>query len=108
MQATGRVDARFALPAVRREKKGALPHGIDQEDGTSGGPSDRAAALRPLLREDSYSVTTESAESIGDLSGLSHADAMKAAESLRGAGRIVRVMHVIGDKTYEVDRYPAR
>jgi hypothetical protein len=41
-------------------------------------------------------------------SGLSHAQAMLLAESLRGPGLVVTVMHVIGRKSYEVDRYPAR
>jgi hypothetical protein len=41
-------------------------------------------------------------------SGLSHAQAMVLAEGLRGRGKIVTIMHVIGEKSYEVDRYPAR
>ncbi len=41
-------------------------------------------------------------------SGLSHAHAMILAEELRGAGQVAVVVHVIGNKSYEVDRYPAR
>jgi hypothetical protein len=41
-------------------------------------------------------------------SGLSHAHAMLLAEELRRAGKVAIVMHVIGNKSYEVDRYPAR
>jgi hypothetical protein len=40
--------------------------------------------------------------------GLSRAGAMKRAETLRGGGYAIRVMHVIGDKSYEVDSYPVR
>jgi hypothetical protein len=41
-------------------------------------------------------------------SGLSHAEAMRLAEGLRQEGGMASVLHVIGDKSYEVDRYPAR
>jgi hypothetical protein len=41
-------------------------------------------------------------------SGLSHAHAMRLAEHLRGDGWIATVVHVIGDRSYEVDRYPVR
>jgi hypothetical protein len=41
-------------------------------------------------------------------SGLSHVEAMVLAEQLRRQGAVVVVLHVIGDKSYEVDRYPAR
>jgi hypothetical protein len=40
--------------------------------------------------------------------GLSHPDAMKFAEGLWRDGEVAVVMHVIGDKSYEVDRYPIR
>ena len=41
-------------------------------------------------------------------SRLSHAEAMTLAEQLRRDGKIATVKHVIGDTSYEVDRYPAR
>jgi hypothetical protein len=41
-------------------------------------------------------------------SGLSHVEAMTLAEELQREGEVVTVMHVIGSKSYEVDRYPAR
>jgi hypothetical protein len=41
-------------------------------------------------------------------SGLSHAEAMVFAEQARREGKVASVMHMIGDKTYEVDRYPCR
>jgi hypothetical protein len=40
--------------------------------------------------------------------GLSHAEAMTLAELLRRDGQAAIVMHVIGDRSYEVDRYPPR
>ena len=40
--------------------------------------------------------------------GLSHADAMKLAEELQREGGVATVMHVVGDRSYEVDRYPVR
>jgi hypothetical protein len=57
----------------------------------------------------SYAVVTDKdASSKAEWTGLAHADAMKLAEKLRGEGMIARVMHVIGTRGYEVDRYPAR
>jgi hypothetical protein len=41
-------------------------------------------------------------------SGLSHAQAMARAEILQRAGKVVRVVHLVGRKSYEVDRYPPR
>ena len=41
-------------------------------------------------------------------SGLSHVEAMVLAEQLRRQGAVVVVLHVIGEKSHEVDRYPAR
>jgi len=43
-------------------------------------------------------------------SGLSHAEAMTLAEQLLrdGKTKAATVKHVIGGKSYEVDRYPAR
>jgi hypothetical protein len=40
--------------------------------------------------------------------GLSHVKAMLEAERLQRAGNVVRIMRVIGDRSYEVDRYPPR
>jgi hypothetical protein len=40
--------------------------------------------------------------------GLSHVEAMMLAERLRRDGEVAIVMHVVGDRSYEVDRYPAR
>jgi len=56
-----------------------------------------------------YTVTTvRGAIGRPEQSGLSHAEAMVVAEGLRRGGDVAVVMHVIGDKRYEVDRYPAR
>jgi hypothetical protein len=41
-------------------------------------------------------------------SGLSHAAAMALAEALFRDGNVTRVMHQVGDRSVEVDRYPAR
>jgi hypothetical protein len=41
-------------------------------------------------------------------SGLSHAEAMSDAEELQRKGKTARVMHVLGSRSYEVDRYPPR
>jgi hypothetical protein len=41
-------------------------------------------------------------------SGLSHAAAMADAEELQRQGKVARVMHVFGSRSYEVDRYPPR
>ncbi len=41
-------------------------------------------------------------------SGLSHVEAMMLAEALWQDGKVAGVMHVVGDRSYEVDRYPAR
>jgi hypothetical protein len=41
-------------------------------------------------------------------SGLSHPEAMADAETFQRAGKTARVMHVLGSKSYEVDRYPPR
>ncbi len=40
--------------------------------------------------------------------GLSHPEAMAAAEKLQQSGKVVRIMHVVGDRRYEVDSYPPR
>ncbi len=41
-------------------------------------------------------------------SGLSHVEAMTEAEGLQRKGKTARIMHVLGAKSYEVDRYPPR
>jgi hypothetical protein len=41
-------------------------------------------------------------------SGLSHVEGMMLAEELQREGKLIRVMHVIGSNSYEVDRYPPR
>ena len=53
-------------------------------------------------------VTADGAVERPERSGLSHAEAMSLADKLRRDGHVVVVMHVVGDKSYEVDRYPAR
>lgn len=40
--------------------------------------------------------------------GMSHANAMLRAEESGRNGKVAIVMHVVGDRSYEVDRYPAR
>ncbi|HTQ41984.1 MAG TPA: hypothetical protein VMI75_04440 [Polyangiaceae bacterium] len=56
-----------------------------------------------------YSVVTARGE-IETLrrSDMSHVEAMILAEELRRDGAVAIVMHVIGDRSYEVDRYPVR
>lgn len=41
-------------------------------------------------------------------SGLSHAEAMMRAEELQREGRVVRIMHEVRGRYYEVDSYPPR
>jgi hypothetical protein len=57
-----------------------------------------------------YSVAIETGGAItkSSRSGLSHVEAMVLAEQLRRQGAVAVVLHVIGEKSYEVDRYPAR
>ena len=69
----------------------------------------REVHLRGSTR--SYSVVTTRGEGEAQTlqrSGMSHVDAMILAEELRRDGAVVVVMHVVDDKSYEVDRYPAR
>jgi hypothetical protein len=59
----------------------------------------------------SYSVVTTRGEGETQTlqrSGMSHVDAMILAEELRRDGAEAIVMHIIGDKSYEVDCYPVR
>jgi hypothetical protein len=53
-------------------------------------------------------VTAGDAHGKPERSGLSHVEAMTLAEELQREGRVAVVMHVVGDQSYEVDRYPAR
>jgi hypothetical protein len=53
-------------------------------------------------------VTQQDASGKPVRSGLSHVQAMTLAEELRRSGHVATVMHVIGNKSYEVDRYPSR
>ncbi len=43
-----------------------------------------------------------------DQRGLSHSEAMNRAEALQKKGMSVFVMHIVGVKAHEVDRYPLR
>ena len=62
-----------------------------------------------LHEEHAYAVVTaDGAIQRPERGGLSHAEAMRFADKLRRQGHVVIVMHVVGDKSYEVDRYPAR
>ncbi len=62
-----------------------------------------------LYQEHEYAVdVTEGTIERRARTGLSHAAAMACAERLQHAGRVVRVMHVVGANSYEVDRYPPR
>jgi hypothetical protein len=71
-----------------------------------------AKAPRPRARAGkipltgSYAVVNE--EDALERGELSHVDAMKLAETLRRRGKTFRVMHVVGGRHHEVDRYPAR
>ena len=60
-------------------------------------------------QESAYAVVTAlGAIEKTERSGLSHVAAMRLAEELRRDGKVAIVMHVVGGKSYEVDRYPAR
>jgi hypothetical protein len=41
-------------------------------------------------------------------SGLSHTAAMKLADQMRREGHAATVVHLVGDRSYEVDSYPVR
>jgi hypothetical protein len=59
--------------------------------------------------ERAYSVVTGRGSSTRpERSGLSHAEAMTLAEELWRGGEVALVKHVVGRKSYEVDRYPVR
>lgn len=58
--------------------------------------------------EHAYAVVTVSGiTEIAEGNGLSHAQAMTLAEELRRDGKSTTVRHIIGDKSYQVDWYPA-
>lgn len=62
-----------------------------------------------VREEQAYAVVTwRGAKATPERSGLSHVEAMMFAEEAQRDGKVASVMHVIGDKTYEVDRYPCR
>jgi hypothetical protein len=62
-----------------------------------------------LHNERAYAVVTASASKTRpERSGLSHADAMTLAEELWRDGEASSVVHVVGHRSYEVDRYPVR
>jgi hypothetical protein len=62
-----------------------------------------------IHEERAYSVVTwRDAMAMPERGGLSHTQAMRLAEELRREGQVVSVMHVVGNRTYEVDRYPCR
>jgi hypothetical protein len=65
--------------------------------------------IREPYPERAYAVViSDSAIRRPEWSGLSQVEAMRLAENLQHGGNIARVMHVVGDKSYEVDRYPPR
>ena len=62
-----------------------------------------------LHAERAYAVVTAHGAVPGPgRGGLSHAQAMVLAEELRREGHVATVLHVVGNKSYEVDHYPAR
>jgi len=62
-----------------------------------------------IHEERAYAVVTwRDATAKPERRGLSHAEAMMLAEEFRREGQVAGVMHVVGNRTYEVDRYPCR
>jgi hypothetical protein len=53
-------------------------------------------------------VTAEDVVTRPEHTGLSHVAAMRIADELRRGGQVAVVVHVVGDRSYEVDRYPVR
>lgn len=53
-------------------------------------------------------VTGHGADEESKRTGLSRSEAMGLAEELQRGGHVAIVMHVVGEKSYEVDRYPVR
>jgi hypothetical protein len=66
----------------------------------------QAEGLDPR-KHGAFAVSTDDEGKPG-WSGLSHAAAMALAERLFREGKVARVMHQVGDRSVEVDRYPAR
>lgn len=60
----------------------------------------------PLHQEHEYAIGL--ADGSLQWRGMSHAAAMVRAEALQRTGIVVSVMHVVGTRSYEVDRYPPR
>jgi hypothetical protein len=77
---------------------------------TSPGTPLALAAVAPPVPGYAVLFIDSSSEAIekAGRSGLSHAEAMADAEELQREGKTARVMHVLGAKSYEVDRYPPR
>jgi hypothetical protein len=70
---------------------------------------DLSAGPRAAQQPPGYAVLfMDGADERQGRSGLSHPEAMADAESFQRAGKTARVMHVLGTKSYEVDRYPPR
>ena len=63
-----------------------------------------------LDEANAYAVvtTTHGTSESSQRRGMSHAEAMILAERLQRAGKVATVMHIVGGKSYEVDRYPPR
>jgi hypothetical protein len=63
-----------------------------------------------LDEEKAYAVvtTTHGTSESSQGRGMSHAEAMILAEGIQRAGKVATVMHIVGGKSYEVDRYPPR
>jgi hypothetical protein len=73
-------------------------------------PNSFGSETRDLWRseEHAYSaITAPGGSEMSERKGLSHAQAMTLAEQLRRDGNTVIVKRIVGDKSYEVDRYPA-
>jgi S-adenosylmethionine synthetase len=68
-----------------------------------------ANGTRWLDEDHAYDVVSVRGHTeVAERKGLSHPDAMRLAESLRRDGKVAVVKHVVGDQSYEVDRYPLR
>ena len=57
-------------------------------------------------RAHAYAVVAEGADVLRGT--MSHTEAMILAEELRHVLKVAVVVHVVGGKCYEVDRYPLR
>jgi hypothetical protein len=63
-----------------------------------------------LDEERAYAVvtTTHGTSESSQRGGMSHVEAMVLAETLQRAGKVATVVHIVGGKSHEVDRYPPR